>query len=416
MEISRLHSGDSLELVVKGRLDAYWADALTKELERAVRGGDHHVRLNLAGVTYISSIGIRVLVQFYQQLQGIQGSFVVSSPSEPVKKVLEMSGLGRLLAASAATAAAAPAAVPETGRRIEKQDAVYEVFEVSSGASLRCQLLGDPGLLEGCRFDAAHSRTAHFPASTLAVGLGAFGHDFEECRSRFGEFLALGGAAAYQPTDGSNVADYLVAEGSFVPELQVLYAAVCEGTFSHLLRFEARAETGGLRLSSLARTALEITGGNAAGLAMVAESAGLLGAALRQSPARGSAEGAPFRHPEIRQWLSFSPERTHKRALAAVAGLATASPDGPLAALVRPLGNGAGVAGHFHAAAFSYRPLQKGRLELALAVQSLFQAETLQGVLHLLADQREAAGAVESEFVRGACWVAPVSQITPEKA
>jgi anti-anti-sigma factor len=90
MEISRLHSGDSLELLVKGRLDAYWADALTKELERAVRGGDHHVRLNLAGVTYISSIGIRVLVQFYQQLQGIQGSFVVSSPSEPVKKVLEM--------------------------------------------------------------------------------------------------------------------------------------------------------------------------------------------------------------------------------------------------------------------------------------------------------------------------------------
>jgi hypothetical protein len=312
---------------------------------------------------------------------------------------------------------AAPAAVPEAGRRIEKQDAVYEVFEVAAGASLRCQLLGDPGLLEGCRFDAAHSRTARFPASTLAVGLGAFGHDFEECRSRFGEFLALGGAAAYQPTDGSNVADYLVAEGSFVPELQVLYAAVCEGSFSHLLRFEARAETGALRLSSLAQTALEITGGKAAGLAMVAESAGLLGAALRQSPARGSsAEGAPFRHPEIRQWLSFSPERAHTHSLAAVAGLATSSPEGPLAALVRPLGNGAGVAGHFHAAAFSYRPLQKGRLEMAAAVQSLFQAETLHGVLHLLADEREAAGAVESEFVRGACWVAPLSQITPEKA
>ena len=108
--------------------------------------------------------------------------------------------------------------------------------------------------------------------------------------------------------------------------------------------------------------------------------------------------------------------RIAERALAAVAGLVTASPDGPLSALVRPLGNGAGMAGHFHAAAFSYRPLQKGRLELAAAVQSLFQAETLQGVLHLLADPRETGGAVESEFVRGACWVAPVSQITPEKA
>jgi anti-anti-sigma factor len=45
------------------------------------------VRLNLAGVTYISSMGIRVLIKFYQQLNGINGALLVSNPSEPVKRV-----------------------------------------------------------------------------------------------------------------------------------------------------------------------------------------------------------------------------------------------------------------------------------------------------------------------------------------
>ena len=59
---------------------------------------------------------------------------------------------------------------------------------------------------------------------------------------RGGEFLAVSGAAAYQPTDGSNVPDYLIAEGSFVPELQVLYSAVCDGSFARLARFEAKPD------------------------------------------------------------------------------------------------------------------------------------------------------------------------------
>ena len=45
-------------------------------------------------------------------------------------------------------------------------------------------------------------------------------------------------------------------------------------------------------------------------------------------------------------------------------------------------------------------------------VRELFEAGGLQGVLHLLADEREIAGAGESEFLRGACWVGPVSGVS----
>ena len=97
MEITKQSAGQFTELVIKGRLDGYWADHLTSALEDVVRGGADHVRLNLAGVSYISSMGIRVLLKVYQQLNGINGALVVSNPSEPVKRVLEMMHLGKLL-------------------------------------------------------------------------------------------------------------------------------------------------------------------------------------------------------------------------------------------------------------------------------------------------------------------------------
>jgi hypothetical protein len=67
------------------------------------------------------------------------------------------------------------------------------------------------------------------------------------------------------------------------------------------------------------------------------------------------------------------------------------------------------VLAHFHAAAFPYRPLQKGRIALDATVRALFDTHALSGVLHLLCDPREIQGAGESEFTRGALWIAPVS-------
>ena len=45
---------------------------------------------------------------------------------------------------------------------------------------------------------------------------------------------------------------------------------------------------------------------------------------------------------------------------------------------------------------------------------TIFEAERLQGVLHLLADDREIAGAGQSELVRGACWTGPIASIVAD--
>lgn len=413
MEITEQSLGAALEVRVKGRLDSSWADPLASRLEELIRGGRHQIILNLSEVTYLSSAGIRVLIIFYKQLQSIQGSFIVSNPSEPVKTVLELAELSALLLAGVTPAPLS--STPERSRGLEREKAIFEIFEYVPGAVLTCRTVGNPALLHDCRFGEEHCQSLSFPEAEFAVGLGAFGNGFADCRNRFGEFLAVAGAAAYLPTDGTNVPDYLVKAGTFVPVLEVLYCLTCAGKFAHLIRFEAKKEALAVTLTELVQVCLEIAETEAAGIVMVAESAGLMGAALRRAPVLQASEHAPFTHPQIREWLSFTAERAYSRSLALVAGVATSAEHPSLAPFVRPLDKDPRLAGHFHAAAFSHRPLQKGALDVRTTVATLFESETLQGVLHLLADSREIVGAGQSELIRGACWVGPVAEIRIER-
>lgn len=441
MDIKREQIGDRIEFLVKGRLDAYWAEHLGGVLQEAIREGGYHLRLDLSEVDYVSSAGMRVLLKFRRQLVGIKGTFGITRASDSARDVLEMAGFADLLVegpspvettavrimrppslgpaapgptgeATAGAASAAPGAPPP--ETLSTDRGAFKVRELRAGASLECRLSGDPSRLNGLRFGPEDLRSLACGPNLVALGLGAFGRDFADCRDRFGEFMAVAGAAGYLPTDGSGVPDYQISSGEFVPEVRALYSIALAGDFSRQARFESHAE-GPLRLSELAGAALEVAGSDRAGVVILAESAGLLGAALKRSPvANGSSasapgDAAPFVFPDVRQWLSFSPERMHARALALVVGVVSRG-GGRLDAFVRPLAGEGSLLGHFHAAAFSYRPVARGSVDLAKSVADLFENESPQGLLHLVGDTREISGGGESEFVRGVMWVSPLQE------
>ncbi len=406
MEINRRKTEAGEEVVVSGRLDAYWADHLSGALDEVIRGGADHIRLDMAAVVYMSSVGIRVLLKVYKQVQRLNGSFGVSNPSPAVRGVLELAGLEVLLAQSP-VGAEQGAGAERSVRRVAHGGVELEVFDTAPGAVVDCRVIGTAAALSGGRFKSAGCSPLAIRQDIMALGLGAFGGGFDDCRERFGEFLAAGGAAAYLPTDESGMPDSSCATGAFVPELQVLYALVCEGRPACVARFEAGG-TGRIGLNALADAALAVAGTDAAALVVVAESAGLIGAALRRSPAAGPFS---FDMPGLRQWLSFTSERAFVRSTACVAGVVARQASGQLAAVLRPLGGGSSLLGHFHAAAFSYRPLRKGAIALEATVTGLFEGERLQGLLHLVNDDREIVGGGESELARGACWIAPIASV-----
>ena len=203
--------------------------------------------------------------------------------------------------------------------------------------------------------------------------------------------------------------DYFVPAGSSVANVQVCYAAKFQGAFAKMARFESNKDFRAITLSQLAQACLEFTSAEQLGIVIIAETAGLIGAALRQPPTRPVSESAPFEFPEIRSWLTFTAERAYAHSTALVVGLVSRGNQGPLGEMLRPIGPEPGIAGHFHAAACTYRHLQKGEINLKDTVRSLFDNGSLQGVLHLLSDHRPLEGVGESEFVRGAIWIGPIS-------
>jgi len=416
MQITKVQRGEIVEVRITGRLDGYWAEHLSTALADVVREGGHQIRVNLADVSFLSSAGIRVLVQCFKQLRAIDGSLAVWHPSQHVSEVLKLAGLHDLLVSTDFAAPTAGSTAPSPARRIERDTVALEVFPLPGGGQMTCRPIGEPSRLDGCRFTAEDLRTqaTDFPQASLAVGLGALGQDFEDCRKRFGECLWIGGAAVYLPTDGTNVPDYLISGGSGLPDLKVLYGLTCDGPWRYLARFHATRKDVPVTLSALVDACLEIAGTDMAAIAIVAESSGLVGAALKQSPVGTGSSTAPFGYPEVQQWLSFTPERAYPKTVVLAAGVSARREAGTIAPLLRPLGTEAFPAGHLHAAAFSYRPMRKGHVDLHETVRGLFETESPQTVLHLLHDDRERHGAGQSEFIQGACWIGPIGAVDRE--
>jgi anti-anti-sigma factor len=400
MEITRTDADGCTGLTITGRLDGYWANHLESSLTEIVREGNHHLRLNLSGVTFLSSAGIAVLVKFYKRLGAIQGSLIIVAVSAPVRTVLNITRLTSLLTEDV------PAAAPQTfvGRAVVRGSLVLQVFDVSPDARLGCHAFGMDGPLEAAA--AAPGVPVVCPETRFAIGIGGFDSAEAESRERYGEFLAVAGAAAYQPADGTEVPDYLVASDAHAPELQALRAIACDGAFAQQLRFDVMPSAGVATLSELAEAAVDLASG-AVGMVMIAETAGLVGASLRQSPAAAGG-GEFFAFPAVRARLTFTAERVFARTLALVAGVAQRGKGPVPAALLRPLDRGGTLLGHFHAAAFTFQPFKKGRVDLAATVRGLFEGGAPLGLLHLLHDDREIAGVGQSEFTRGACWIAPL--------
>ncbi|MEN6602289.1 MAG: STAS domain-containing protein, partial [Bryobacteraceae bacterium] len=151
LEITRERRLNELELKVSGRLDGYWANHLADAIRDVLREGVHHLRLNLSQTSYLSSAGIRVLVEAYKEFAGVDGSFVVVHPSPGVKQVLDLAGMGPLLCAPAGSVAAA--AAPEIQAEREEVDgAVFETYPYAASATLACRAAGQPEKLAAAAF------------------------------------------------------------------------------------------------------------------------------------------------------------------------------------------------------------------------------------------------------------------------
>jgi anti-anti-sigma factor len=414
MEITRTARAEAFELKLKGRLDATWSDHVAGALAECVRSGQHRIVLDMEEVDYISSAGIRILVLYARQLRAIQGRLGIMNASSIVRKVLELAGLDKQLLVQLEEAAPGMRADEGSAGRIALPEAgaTAEIYELDSNAMLRLEWPGQAVQWFEGRASPEACVLVPFPGNVIGIGLGALVSGDASFTQPFGEFLAASGAALCQPADGSNKPDYLVLQKALQPAVKVAYGLLGHGGFRRLLRFDKGAQQPSLPLSTVIQACLDTAGSDVAGMVLVAETASLIGAALQKAPGPKPAAIAMqdlFAFPQVRDWLSFTAEPAFANSTCLIVGFAADQNRGPGLPLFKPMVPSGDLYGHFHAAAFPYRPLRKGKVDLSETMRPLFEGQQVLGILHLLNDWRELSGTGESQLLRGACWCAPAT-------
>ncbi len=82
---------------VHGRVDSMNADQLGTILTGEIEGGRSQIVLDLAGVEYMSSAGLREIVSALKRAKRSTGDVRIAQPSYRVREVLEMAGLDTIL-------------------------------------------------------------------------------------------------------------------------------------------------------------------------------------------------------------------------------------------------------------------------------------------------------------------------------
>ncbi len=86
-----------LVLKINGRLDAVSSPTAERKVFDYINKGKHKLLLDFAGVDYLSSAGMRMLLSITKKLKTLSGKLVLCSVTTNVMDVLKMSGFDHVL-------------------------------------------------------------------------------------------------------------------------------------------------------------------------------------------------------------------------------------------------------------------------------------------------------------------------------
>ena len=98
MEIEATSADRNLLLEMKGELDHHGARNALRELELSIDAAlPKKLVLDLAGVTFMDSSAIALILRAQQRMQLLDGSLLVRNVPQQARRVLDAAGIGRLV-------------------------------------------------------------------------------------------------------------------------------------------------------------------------------------------------------------------------------------------------------------------------------------------------------------------------------
>ncbi len=97
MEIQSEQHQQTLTISLAGSFDALTAEQVQKYIGTQLDGGQQQVILDLSQVDFMSSAGVRVLLELTKRSRGMGGDLRLAAAQPGVQRTLELSGLVRVI-------------------------------------------------------------------------------------------------------------------------------------------------------------------------------------------------------------------------------------------------------------------------------------------------------------------------------
>ncbi|MBR5576120.1 MAG: STAS domain-containing protein [Bacteroidaceae bacterium] len=97
MELKLLEQDGVMILLVEGRVDTITATELEKKMSQLWSINSVQLVLDCAGMEYLCSSGLRVILTAHKQVTANEGRFVLRNITPEVRSVLDMTGISRII-------------------------------------------------------------------------------------------------------------------------------------------------------------------------------------------------------------------------------------------------------------------------------------------------------------------------------
>jgi len=97
MEIEKRFEKDRCVIGLKGRLDAVTSPELEQRLGEIIEEGNLNIVLNLTGLEYVSSAGLRIFLVATKKIKVLKGELCLAGLSGNIKEVIEISGFPSIM-------------------------------------------------------------------------------------------------------------------------------------------------------------------------------------------------------------------------------------------------------------------------------------------------------------------------------
>ena len=399
MELVTEKKGAIFIVRAKGRLDASWTDFFTEAFLEFIRQGEHDLLIDAAEISFLSSAGIRSLVRIHKDLTKLKGRFRIFNANEFVVNTLQMTGFGVWIEKKS------EANLAEVYDTEAVNGLPSDCFLIEKNAEMMLATVNHWTPWE--KADGGKLKTIAYQSDTFSVGIGCPQGSASENQTMPGDFMVVAGNILFQSPEEESRPDFLQPLENFIPRFRVLQALEAKGSMSHLIRFKPDAVSQNFSVSALIDKCHNLLQSDNILFVILAESDGVLGAHLIQSPTLIN-NSVRVEGIGLREWLTFTGERAFIGDQVLAVGFASLKPNQSLKPLLRQPSIDDEWFLHIHAAVFPYQPIQNGLLDLQTQLSRFLNGPPPKALMHLINDQRPEAGLGQTRFSRGAVWCSAI--------